>query len=444
MTAVVEKREWLEQLLQAGAATGQETELQPWMQRRREQAIADLQQLPIPTRKSEGWRYTLLDGLFGATFAPSSQAFEALQAEDIDDWLLADTRAYRLVFANGHMVPALKSFAELPEGVTIGSLRQVLQQQPEMLSVWFGQTANHSQDVFTALNTALMNDGLFVHLKRDTVLDRPLEVMHLNLSLEQAALIQPCSLLVLEQGASAQVIERFSSSGDSVYFHNGVTEILLEEQAALTHVCLQEESREAFHLHRRFLSQAAQSRYSHTAIALGGKWARTELQARFTGQQAECHSRGLYLTGDGQLTDQRLEVQHNTPGNASQHHYKGIVYGAGRAVFDGRIVVSQDAQKTDAHLSNHNLLLSREGEVDTKPQLEIYADDVKCSHGTTVGQLEPEQLFYLRSRGINRADAMKMLCHGFASEVFEAIELDVVRDYLERRLAAVIDTAIVP
>jgi Fe-S cluster assembly protein SufD len=396
--------------------------------------------LPIPTRKSESWKYTLLDGLFTQNFTPVSEEFDALQAGDIENWLFEATDAYRIVFANGRYVPALTSFAELPEGISIGSLRRALRHHPEVLSTWFGQTANHNHDVFTALNTALMNDGLFIHIEQNTVLERPVEVVHLNLSLNQPALIQPSSLLVLEQGAQAEIIERYISTGSSVYFYNGITEILLEPDAELTHVSLQEESQQAFHLQRRFLSQAKGSRYKSTALSLGGKWARDELQVRFQAEDATCQTNGLYLVGNGQYADQHLDVQHNTPANASQHDYKGIIYGSGRAVFDGRVLVNQDAQKTDAHLSNHNLLLSREGEVDTKPQLEIYADDVKCSHGTTVGQIEPEQLFYLRSRGINAQAAMKMLCSGFAGEILETIEFEPVRTYVENRLETVIDS----
>jgi Fe-S cluster assembly protein SufD len=283
-----------------------------------------------------------------------------------------------------------------------------------------------------------MNDGLFVHIRKNTILDRPLEVVHLNLSLEQPALIQPSSLLILDQGARAQIIERFISTGESLYFHNGISEILLEDHARLSHLRLQEESLQAYHLHRSLLSQGTGSHYNNTSISSGGQWARHDLQVRFRGQNAECTTHGLYLVGDKQLADQHLDVRHTTAMNTSHHTHKGILYGNGRAVFDGRILVNQDAQKTDANLSNHNLLLSRHAEVDTKPQLEIYADDVKCSHGTTVGQLEPDQLYYLRSRGISQTKAMQMLCTGFAGEILESIELQPVREHVEHRVHAVL------
>jgi Fe-S cluster assembly protein SufD len=440
MKTATESRQWFTHLLQQGDSSAA-AETHAWLKQAREHARSALHKLPLPEKKQEAWRYTSIESLLEHEFEPVSADFDALQIEDIDNWLLPDTEAYRLVFANGRCVPALRNFDQLPEGVTIGSLRYALSHDPVSLAIWFGQTANHSEHIFTALNTALINDGVLIHLQRDAVLDRPIEVVHLNLGLDKPQLIQPRNLLVLERGASAQLIERFESSGDSVYFHNAVTEILLEDNAKLNHYRLQQESPRAYHLHQSFLAQAAHSQYRSTYLALGSKWARHDLDVRFQAQGAECDTRGLYLVGDKQLSDQHLNVKHNRPHNASRHNYKGILYGNGRAVFDGRILVEQNAQKTDAHLSNKNLLLSRNAEVDIKPQLEIYADDVKCSHGTTVGQLEPEQLFYLRSRGIDTATAMKMLCLGFAGEILDNIELAPVRDYAERQIQSLLAQA---
>jgi Fe-S cluster assembly protein SufD len=431
-----DKRKWLEDILEQTPVDRNDSR---FLKRMRERARSNISEMSIPTRKTENWRYTLLEGLFENSFKPVGEEFDALQHDDIDEWLFESKNAYQVVFANGRYVPALTSFKQLPKGVSIGSLRQALLHQPEILAAWFGQTANHTQDVFTALNTALINDGLFVHLDRNTELDRPLEVIHVNLSLEQAVIIPSFSLIIMEQGSKAEIIERYISTGDSVYFFNEISEILLEERANLDHVYLQDESRQAFHLHKSFLSQGQASRYKSSAISYGSKWARKELHVRFQAKQAECQTNGLYLVGTEQLSDQHLEVLHNRPENNSYHRYKGIVYGEGRAVFDGRVIVQKDAQKTDAQLANHNLLLSRDAEVDTRPQLEIYADDVKCSHGTTVGQLEPEQLFYLQSRGISKQVAMKMLCAGFAGEIVESVDREQVRDHVIHKLDSIIE-----
>ena len=433
MKTATDSRQWFTQLLQQEDSTAA-VETHAWLNRARDAARSAIQTLPLPEKKQEAWRYTSIEGLLEHEFEPVSTDFDALQVDDIDTWLLPDTQAYRLVFANGRFVPGLRNFDVLPEGVTIGSLRHALSHDPVSLAIWFGQTANHAEHIFTALNTALINDGLFVHIKHDVILERPIEVVHLNLGLETPQLIQPRNLLVLERGANAKLIERYESSGTSVYFHNAVSEILLEDNAAFTHYRLQQESPQAYHLHQSFLAQAAHSQYRCTSLALGAKWARHDLEVCFQAEGANCDTNGLYLVGNKQLIDQHLNIRHNRPHNASRHNYKGILHGKGRAVFDGRILVEKDAQKTDAHLSNKNLLLSRNAEVDTKPQLEIYADDVKCSHGTTVGQLEPEQLFYLRSRGIEPTTAMKMLCLGFAGEILDSIDLPPVREHAEQQV----------
>ena len=440
MKSATDSRQWFTQFLQQGeGATA--AEQHAWLNQARDTARSAMQSLPLPGKKQEAWRYTSIEEILAHEFEPVSADFDALQTEDVDNWLLPETKAYRLVFANGRFVPALRNFDDLPEGVTIGSLRYALSHDPVSLAIWFGQTANHTEHIFTALNTALINDGLFVHIKRDVILERPIEVVHLNLGLDKPQLIQPRNLLVLESGAKAQLIERYESSGESVYFYNAVSEITLEENAILQHYRLQQESRKAYHLQQSFLAQAAHSQYRSTYLALGGKWARHNLDVSFQAEGAECETNGLYLVGDKQLSDQHLDVKHSRPRNASRHNYKGILHGSGRAVFDGRILVDRDAQQTDAHLSNKNLLLSRNAEIDTKPQLEIYADDVKCSHGTTVGQLEPEQLFYMRSRGIDTITAMKMLCLGFAGEILDRIELSPLRDHAEKQIQGLLAQA---
>lgn len=404
----------------------------------REDAQRKLMQMQVPSRKSEAWRYTWLDSLFQNTFVPVSEQFAALDPDDISDWLLPDTDAYRIVFANGRHVPELTSFNYLPDGVSIGSLQAALTRNPEVLSIWFRHAATHNQDVFSELNTALMSDGLFVHLSRDARLDRPVEVIHLNLAVENPALIQPSNLLVLDKGADARIVEHYISTGDSTYFHNGITEIALEEHARLEHIILQNESRNGFHLHRRFLTQADNSHYNHINVSNGARWVRQELQADLSARQAICRTQGIYLTGDNQLCDYHLNVQHNMPGNTSEHTYKGIVYGSGRAVFDGRVLIAKQAQQSRAWLANHSMLLSRRAEVDTKPQLEIYADDVECGHGATVGSLDPQQLFYLRSRGINEQTAVSLLCNGFIQEPLMHISHAGIRAGIQNQLASLL------
>jgi Fe-S cluster assembly protein SufD len=433
MNSSTQHRQWFEQMIGYQNKVAGESGL-PWLQKLRQQAAAALAHMPLPERRQEQWRYSALDRLLQTQFIPAANEFVAMQEEDIEQWVLEKSSAYRVVFANGQFIPALQNFSVLPDGVIIGSLRQALSLHPEILTIWFGQTANHTDDVFTALNTALSNDGLLVYLKRGVVLDRPIEVQYLNVELDHPQLIQPRNLIVLEQGAQVQLVERYGRTDDSVYFFNAMSEILLEQDAVLRHICIQEQSDHAFHLQRNYLAQAAHSQYQRTAVAIGGQWARDDLEVRFLAEQAECMTLGLYLVGDAQMVDQHLNIQHNHPANRSNHHYKGLLYGKGHGVFDGRIRVAQDAQDTNARLVNNNLLLCDDAEIDSKPQLEIFADNVICSHGATITQLDEQQLFYLRSRGIDATTAMQMISLGFVSEILEHLDNAEIRTYLDKRI----------
>ena len=403
------------------------------------QAVADL---PALDRKQEAWRYTSIEALLKHRFRPVSDAAD-MPTLDVSDCLLPEFDSYRLVFVNGRCDPKLSSIEGLPDGVSLGSLRTALTSDPERLATWFGNTtANHSANVFTAMNTALVNDGVFVHVENQVQLDRPIEVIYLSQVDDDPLLMQARNLIVLDAGAEATLVERFIGFGQSAYFHNNLTEISVGKSASLKHCRVQNESRCAYHLSSLCLSQQAQSRYHGTTLAFGGAWARTEYNTSFKQEGAVCELNGLYTVGDQQLTDFHLDVRHSVPGCASREQFKGVLYGKGRAVFDGRILVEKQAQHSDAQLTNDNLMLTRNAEVDTKPQLEIYADDVKCSHGTTVGQLDPQQVFYLRSRGIDETAARKMLCLGFAAEVLDSIEVPALRDAATRTLSDTLNATV--
>jgi Fe-S cluster assembly protein SufD len=440
MSTLDVQRSWFEQMVEQAQA-GLPAQDLGWLQQTRARARGTIAELPVPNRKLEAWRYTGIDGLLKNTFQTPAVASDAAQVLDVGAWLEPDYAAYRVVLVNGRCQAHASQISGLPKGVTLGSLRAALSTDPELLAAWFGQTARHDEHLFTALNTALINDGLFLHLDRGVVLDRPIEVIYLNAEQEQPLLVQPRNLVVLEAGARATLVERFIGAGEATYFHNGLTELALRRGAALQHYRVQEENRQAYHLSSLFLTQERDSAYRGITLAFGGAWARTDYRAAFKEEGARCDLSGLYTVGDRQLSDFHLDVRHSVPGCASREQFKGILYGKGRAVFDGRILVEKQAQHTDAHLSNDNLLLTRDAEIDTKPQLEIYADDVKCSHGTTVGQLDPQQLFYLRSRGIDAGMARRMLCLGFAGEIIDGIDLPELRDYASRRLSAVINDA---
>ena len=405
---------------------------QPWLAQYRSEAGSRLQQLGFPQRRQEAWRYTSVDRLLQQDFAPAGAALPDI---DLDAFLLPQLDAHRAVFVNGRFVAGLSSLDTLPAGVNVGSLKQQIECNPEMPARWLGRAAGVPQHAFSALNAAAIDDGLVITVAQGQKLDRPVEVLHLTTAPGAALVVPSRSLLLLEAGAQATLVERFASPDASLYFNNSLSEIILQDDAELEHVWLQEESPAAFHLHSLFINQHARSRYRNTGFALGGAWARTELNIDFLGEAAAAELDGLYVTGEQQLTDTHIDIRHGVPGCRSHTNYKGLLHGKGRAVFDGRIEVKSRAGKTDAQLHNANLLLSRNAEVDTKPQLEIHADDVKCSHGTTVGQLDPAQLFYLRSRGIDAAEARRLLCLGFAGEILDRCGIAPLGEHVRTAVA---------
>jgi Fe-S cluster assembly protein SufD len=406
---------------------------QPWLAQHRREAAASLQQLGFPQRRQEAWRYTSVDRLLQQDFVPPASDLPEIALEAL---LLPQLDAHRAVFINGRFVAGLSSLESLPAGVTVGSLKQQIGRNPIVPAKWLGRAAGAPSHVFSAMNTAAIDDGLLIHVAQGQRLERPIEVLHLTTAPTDAVMAQSRNLLLLETGAQATLVERFASPDASLYFNNSLSEVILQDDAEFEHIRLQDESPSAFHLHSLFINQYARSRYHNTGFALGGAWSRTELNLDFLGPEAAADLDGLYLTGERQLTDNHIDIRHSVPGCRSNTDYKGLLHGKGRAVFDGRIEVRSRASKSDAQLNNANLLLSRNAEVDTKPQLEIYADDVKCSHGTTVGQLDPAQMFYLRSRGIDAVEARRLLCLGFAGEILERCRVAPLRERVRDIVAA--------
>jgi len=408
----------------------------PWLAPVREHGAAAVATLPLPERRQEAWRYTPVDFLEQAAFQPLVEGpFDAIQPEDIEELLLADSDALRLVFVNGYLAPALTPGITGNPGVVVTNLGATLGEVPEALRTQLDAVAEH-RHVFAALNSALMSDGALIWLPRDVRAGRPIEILHISVGMDEPGIAHPRHLIVLEDDARLEVIERYCAMGDGRYFTNALIEVVLGAGSELVHQRLQEESRNAQHLSDLQVRLGARSRYRLTQAALGGVWSRTEVRVSFDGEGAQAELDGLMLARDRQLNDVHLSVQHKVPHCTSRETFKGILDGKGRVVFDGQIVVAKGAQKTDAVLANDNLMLSRSAEVDTKPQLEIYADDVKCSHGTTVGELDSDMLFYMRSRGIPDLQAKQMLCQGFAGEVVARMEHAPLRARVGQLLAA--------
>jgi Fe-S cluster assembly protein SufD len=407
-----------------------------WLADARDRAAAKARAQGLPTSKSEDWRYTALRPLLEQGFAPAKTAAQPAPAT-IDRCMIPGLDSHRLVLVNGRFAPELSHLGTLPAGVRLGSLREVLDQDPDALAPTLTHLSSAHDQVFAALNTAGFDDGVVLLLDRGTIVERPIELVHIGTAISGGPppLAQPRHLISLGAGAQAQLIERYIGIGDGVrYCTNAVLEMVLADDAILKHRRIQLEAGSAFHVSSLYLSQGRGSRYDGVNVGLGGAWARTDLIVRFGDSHAECDLAGLYLAGDRQLIDYHMDVDHALPDCTSRENFKGILYGKGRAVFDGRVFVARDAQRTDAAMSNRNLILSPSAEIDTKPQLEIYADDVKCSHGTTVGQIEPEMLFYLRSRGIAAPLARRMLCLGFAGEIIDALGVEPLREHVAEQV----------
>lgn len=411
-----------------------------WLANIREKGRADALTLALPNRKQEAWRYTPVGFLEQTRYrALTDGPFEALQLSDLDDLLLRGGTGPRLVFVNGYLAPRLSELSQNQRGIALSSLSGGLGPVRQALRSRMGDSSRHA-DVFTALNSALMTDGALIRVAGDCMAETPIEILHVTVNSEEPGICHPRHLIVVEEGGRAELIERYCSLGSGGVFTNAKIDVSLAASSTLQHQRLLEEGNDARHRSDLQVRLAEHSSYQLNQLALGGAWSRSDIKVTFDGEGASAELDGLMLARDGQLNDVHLDVRHEAPGCTSRETFKGILEGKGKVVFDGRILVAKDAQKTDARLSNDNLMLSRSAEVDSKPQLEIFADDVKCSHGTTVGELDADMVFYLRSRGIPEIRAVQMLCQGFAQEVIDRIPNDGLRAragaMFEQRLAA--------
>jgi Fe-S cluster assembly protein SufD len=384
----------------------------------------------FPSVKEEEWRYTNVAPLARRGFRPVSGQ-GAVTAERVEE--LSYEGCDRLVFVDGQLAPQHTRIGELPEHTWVGSLSEALQAGVHPVPDHVGRHASLEKGAFVALNTALFEDGVAIVVPRGAVLERPIQVIHLASSEAEGRAIYTRNLFVASELSQATVIESYCGDA-SDYFHCVVSEHVGEASSHFDHYKLQRESQAAFHIatQQTWLGRSAVFR-SHN-ISLGGGLVRSDINAILDGEGVHCTLDGLYVATDEQLVDTQMRVEHAKPHCDSHELYKGILDGRARAVFNGRIYVHEDAQKTDAKQTNRNLLLSPDALVNSNPQLEIFADDVRCTHGSTVGQLDDDAIFYLRSRGIGEQAARSLLTFAFAGEVAEGIRVDAVRDELEEFL----------
>jgi Fe-S cluster assembly protein SufD len=385
----------------------------------RQAARARFASLPLPSPRTEDWRFTAIAPLL-------ETRFELPRALGAEASATPTPETLRLVFVNGHYVPSVSP--PLPTDFRIGSLFTATRNEFPLLA----QIASDQDSVFTALNTSFLNEGAYVVIPDGKIIEEPIEIINISNSLDKRTVTHPRNLLVIGKNAQATVVERYV--GDGNYFTNAVTEISLAEGAILDHVKLQQESSTAYHIANTQIVQAAKSTFTTHYLALGGALVRNEVRVRFDGEHAEATVNGLYLASGKQHLDNFTVIDHAKPNCASHELYKGILDERAHGVFNGKIFVRKDAQKTDAKQTNKVLLLSDDATINTKPQLEIFADDVKCTHGATIGQLDATQLFYLQSRGVPLGAARRLLTFAFANDIVNRIKIEAIREELEARI----------
>ena len=402
-----------------------------WLQARRRAGLARFEQVGFPTRRDEDWRYTPLKPITSKTFHPPDAApqydFEIKPLE------IEGLQSHRLVFVDGLFVEELSDRPEPAKGVTVESLGRVLEQRPELIEHAFGSVTPGEEHGFTALNNAWSRDGVVLLLEPDATPALPVEMLFISHA--ENGISQPRNLIIAGNSGKARLIERHVSVNGHSTFTNSATEIVLGEKAEIDYYLVQTQSAAACHVCGIWAKQSRGSRFSCRSVTLGGALVRNDLAVELAGEQAHCDMLGLYTIAGTQHVDNHTTITHAAENCSSRELYKGVLEQRSRAVFHGRIVVRPGAQKTDARQTNNNLLLSKGAEIDSKPQLEIYADDVKCSHGATVGQIDTDALFYIRSRGLDEARARALLTFAFVNDVVAEIEINELKEALENLLA---------
>jgi Fe-S cluster assembly protein SufD len=404
-----------------------------WLFPLRKAGLARFAERGFPTLQDEDWRFTNVAPISKLPFKP---VFEGGSGGLAPAWIEGLTfgrlASCRLVFVNGHFAPSLSAAGGLPKGVVAASLAESLNRDASLLEKYLTRQTEAEANAFTSLNTAFFQDGGFVFVPAGQVVEAPIHLLFLSTSPETGATSHPRNLVIAEKGSQVTVLESYVGAVQSAYFTNAVTELVAGESARVEHCKFQDESAAAYHIAAIHAQMDRGANVAAHSIATGAKLSRNNIRTSLAGEGVECILNGLYLTRGEQLADHHMIVEHAQPHCASHEYYNGILEGRSKGVFHGRILVRQEAQKTDAKQTNKNLLLSDDATVDTKPQLEIYADDVKCTHGATIGQLNEESIFYLRARGVGADTARRMLIHAFAGEIIERIRHPGTREELDK------------
>jgi len=416
-----------ERFEQAGASA------QPsWIFPLRKAGIARFAELGFPTLKHEDWRFTNVAPIVKLPFKPVIDASTSgLTRETLNQFPFAKLPGTRLVFVNGIYAAELSTAPAPKDGIKVGNLAGALVTDSALIEKHLGRYVSTEDNAFAALNNAFFADGGFVYVPDGKAIEEPVQLLFVNTSTDAGATTHPRNLIIAGREAKATVIESYVSLASAPTFTNAVTEFALGDEAHVEHCKFQDESTAAFHIAALHSHLGRAVNFTSHSIATGAKLSRNNIRTTLDGERIEAILNGVYLTSGDQIADHHMIVDHAKPNCVSHEYFNGILAGKSKGVFHGRILVRPDAQKTDAKQTNKNLLLSDDATADTKPQLEIYADDVKCTHGATIGQLNDESIYYLRSRGIGLETARRMLIHAFAGEIIDRVKHDALREELD-------------
>ena len=404
-----------------------------WLKDLRAGGIARFGDLGFPTMKQEAWRFTSVAAIADAAFALARPASRKLVPRDIDDYALSGTTSHRLVFVNGFFDPSLSVVSGLPAGVRVEGLAAALERSPDLVRQHLGKYSAIQERPFPALNTAFVREGAFVHIPARVTVEQPIELVFVAVPQRGGPIVMhPRNLVVVDREARASVIETYAAVGAESYWTNTVTEIVVGDGGRVDYHRVQRENPRAYHVAATETHQGRDSTVNFHTVAFGGALMRHDIGSVMAGPGGTLILNGLYLLTGDQHADHHTFIDHAAPHCESHEYFNGVLDQKSRGVFTGRIIVRPGAQKTDSKQTNNNLLLSSDAHADSQPQLEIYADDVKCTHGSTVGPLDPRALFYLQSRGVSEADARRLLTYGFGAEILGRMEVAPLRAQLDR------------
>jgi len=401
----------------------------------RTEALKNFENKGFPTKKEEAWKYTSLNAVLKNDFSVFPKQDSAINYPDVKNYFLHEVDTFKLVFIDGVFSSFLSSTTHDGQDICLMSSALTKPKYKEIIDIYFNKIAN-TDDSLTSLNTAFANEGAYINIPKSKIADKPIEIMYFTTGNEAALMVQPRNLIIVGENAQVQIIEKHQSLNGNPVLTNSVTEIFVQERAIVDYYKIQNDVQTANLVDNTYIAQKGKSNASVHTFSFGGNITRNNLNFYHQGEHIESTLKGITLIGDKQLVDHYTLVRHATPNCESHQNYKGIFDGNATGVFNGKIYVEKEAQKTDAFQQNNNILISEKATINAKPQLEIFADDVKCSHGCTVGQLDESAMFYMQSRGIPKKEAKALLMYAFSNEVIESIKIPELKARITKLIAS--------